>query len=176
MTRKNFSRLGKVTGAPGGPGAPCANDRRMGFTMAEMVVVLLIMAIMGAVAAPQWNDSLERLRVSNAANRIAVDLARAQSAAYTASTSTSVTFSVSSNKYVMSGVASPDRSSAPYVVLLKDEPCRSTLVSVWGRTDTQSITFNGYGQPNQGGEIVVAAGRFRKSVLVDAVSGNVVIP
>ena len=146
-----------------------------GFSLPEIVIVVLIMGVLAAVATPRFVSSLAKQRVAQAANRVAADLARAQSAAYGTSASKTVTFTVGTSQYLMSGVTSLKSSSGSYVVVLSDDPYSCTLVSVWGQTGTQDITFNGYGLPNKGGNIVVAAGGFQKTIVVDATSGTAVV-
>ena len=149
--------------------------RHDGFTLVELVIVLLIMSILIAVAAPRWSQSLQDIRVSNAASRIVADLSRAQSAAWNSSTSNTVTFTVSISRYEISDVASLGRRGSPYVIDLSDAPYTSRLVSVWDQSGTQTITFNGYGIPDRGGNIVVASGETQRVIVVDATSGTAVV-
>ena len=148
---------------------------RCGFTLIELAVVLLLLSTIAVVATPRWSASLQRLRVSNAANRIVADLARAQSAAYSSSASKTVTFTVRTSQYTVSGVTSLNLGTGPYVVDLTADPFQCSLMSVWGQTGTQTITFDGFGLPNRGGNIIVATTEFQKTVVVDATSGLAVI-
>lgn len=147
------------------------NVGRPGFTLLELTVVLLLISILAVTAAPNWTASLQRLRVSNAANRIVADLASVQSAAYGSSESKTVTFAVKSNQYTVSGISPLKLGAAPYVVDLSVDPIQCTLVSVFGQTSNQTITFNGYGVPNRGGNIIVSSGDLQKTIVVDPTSG-----
>lgn len=149
-------------------------EMRPGFTLGELLIVVIIISIVAAAAIPKWVATLQKQRASSAAMRIAGDLSRAQSAAYSTSTSKTVTFTTSTSSYTVSDVASLNRSSGTYTVLLADDPYRCTLVSVWGQTGTQTITFNGYGLPDKGGTIVVAANGLQKSIIIDASTGTAV--
>lgn len=149
--------------------------RSRGFSLIELVIVVLITAVMVAVAVPRWSESLQKFRAANAASRIVADLSLAQSAAYGSSTSKTVTFTVGSDQYVVAGVTPLNRSSGSYLVQLTEPPYQSTLVSVWGQTGTQTITFNGYGLPDKGGSIVVAAGGIQRIIVVDASSGKATV-
>lgn len=150
---------------------PHLRAKRQGFSLPELVIVVLITGITAAVAMPKFVDSLQKYRVNNAADRVVGDLARAQSAAYAASTSRTVTFTVATSQYQLANVTSVDHPSGTYLVDLSQEPYNSKLVSVFGQTGTQTITFNGYGQPSTGGNIVVAAGKFQKTIVVDPTTG-----
>ncbi len=148
---------------------------RAGFTLPEVLITVLMMSILSAIALPRWAASLQKQRVIQAANRVVADLTRAQSAAYGSSASKTVTFTVSTSQYLVSGVTPLNRASGTYIVVLSDDPYRCTLVSVWGQTGTQTITFNGYGLPDKGGNIVIAAAGIQKTVVVDAATGTAVI-
>lgn len=148
---------------------------RCGFTFLEMIIVLLLMATTAVIAVPRWSASLQKLRVSNAASRIVTDLARTQSAAYNSSASKTVTFTVGSSQYTVSALKPLTNSPGQYVVALSADPFQCRLVSVWGQTGTQTIIFNGYGVPNKGGNIIIAAGSYQKTVVVDATSGTAVV-
>jgi prepilin-type N-terminal cleavage/methylation domain-containing protein len=149
--------------------------QRCGFSLIELSIVVVIISVLAAVALPRWSDSLHSFRATNAANRIAADLALAKSAAYSSSTSLTVTFEVSAGQYTVEGVTPLNRSTGPYLIALADDPYRSRLVSAWGLTGQQSITFDGYGRPNTGGTIVVASGNSQKSIVVNANSGTAVV-
>ena len=128
---------------------------RCGFTFLEMIIVLLLMATTAVIAVPRWSASLQQLRVSNAASRIVTDLARTQSAAYNSSASKTITFTVGSSQYTVSDL--------------------KPLTNSPGQTGTQTISFNGYGVPNKGGNIIIAAGSYQKTVVVDATLGTAVV-
>jgi prepilin-type N-terminal cleavage/methylation domain-containing protein len=149
--------------------------RCSGVSLIEMVIVIALISILSAVALPRWSASLQLQRVNQAASRIVADLSRAQDAAYNTGTSKLITFTVGSSQYQVNGVTALDRPSGPYLVTLSADPYQCTLVSVWGQQGTQTITFNGYGLPDKGGNIVVAAGGLQKTIVVNAGTGSAVI-
>ena len=74
----------------------------------ELVIVLFITAILTAVAAPRFFESLSRYRVESAARRIAHDLRLARQHARTVSASQSVVFnSPSTDQYELTGLDHP---------------------------------------------------------------------
>lgn len=149
--------------------------KRRGLTMYELLATIAIMGGMSAMAVPKWSAYLQKQRLSLAASRVVADLARAQAAAYHSSTSQTMTFTVGSSQYTISSVKSLDLSSGTYTVVLSQDPYQCTLASVWGQAGTQTLTFNGYGLPNQGGSIVLTNGTLQKTIVVDPNSGLAVI-
>jgi type IV fimbrial biogenesis protein FimT len=58
-----------------------AHNNERGFTMIELLVVVLIAGILLVLALPAFNDMLERRRIEGQANELAIDLAYAKSEA-----------------------------------------------------------------------------------------------
>ena len=143
---------------------------RLGFSLIELVLVLVIIAVMAGVAAPRFSGSSMRLRAAAVAQRIAADLAAARGRARSLSTSQVVIFNLAANTYELPGLQSLDRSTLPYVVELSHEPYKATVVSAdFG--GTSQITFDGYGRPDNGGLVVVSVGQVLKTIVVDAQTG-----
>ncbi|WP_197169351.1 GspH/FimT family pseudopilin [Novipirellula galeiformis] len=172
MNRTAASRLSSGPVCCGGRGG---GRMRPGFSLIEVTIVMVILSIMVAVAAPRWVASLQRYRVANAANRLVADLKRAQLTAFRSSTTKTVTFDVSRGQYTLGDVKPLERPSGDYVVTLSEAPYKSSLISVWGGTGTQTITFDGFGIPDKGGNIIVASGNLERTITVDAISGTAVI-
>ena len=74
----------------------------------------------------------------------------------------------------MSGVAHLNDSAAAYSVLMADPPYRSTLVSADFGGDA-TVKFDGFGVPDSGGTVVVAAGGISVTVVLDANTGEAAI-
>ena len=62
---------------------------RSGFTLIELVMVLAIIGLITAIAAPRYAASLARYRAESAARRVAADLALARREAAASSSSRS---------------------------------------------------------------------------------------
>ncbi len=152
-----------------------AVQRRRGFTLAELVVALLLVGILAAIALPKWTNALRRQRLAMAANRIVADIHRAQAAAYASSSYRIITFVTGTHQYSISGLSSLESNSAAYNVRLGDEPYQCRLISVWGQTGTQLLSFNGYGETASGGNIVIAAGSDQKTIVFSAATGRAVV-
>jgi type II secretion system protein H len=152
--------------------------REKGFTLLEIVVVVLILSILTAVIVPRWASAVNQCYLDNAAKRIAADLAKAQSLAYATSKSQTVTFTPTANRYTIDGMADLDHPSSTYTVYLDRHPYQSSLYSV-DLPGAQPVTFNGYGQPvglpSGGGKIVISSGNLTHTITIDPATGTATI-
>jgi prepilin-type N-terminal cleavage/methylation domain-containing protein len=141
------------------------------FTLLELVAVLLVLAIVGAMAAPRFAEASGRQRVDAAARRIAADLALARRQARTAGAAQSVTFTPALNDYELAALQSLENSKDPYIVELDRAPYDATLYSAdfGGKVE---VTFDGYGVPDSGGTVEVRVGPFSRTVTLDIDSGE----
>jgi prepilin-type N-terminal cleavage/methylation domain-containing protein len=151
-----------------------ATNSRRALSLVELVIVVALISVLAGVALPKWAHSLQKQRAAQAARRLAADLNRARSVAYASSRPVTVTFAFSPPGYTIPGVK-PLHGSGIYSVNLADDPFRVRIVSVFGQTTPQTLTFSGYGQPSRGGEIVVAAGTAAATVSVDPDTGDAVV-
>lgn len=170
----NVVRIPRTEWPSGRDDRSIAVGTRRAFTLPEMVMVLLLISIIAATALPKWTSSLQSYRLSQAATRLVADLTAAQDVAYNSSSSRTITFTAS-NQYTVAGMTDLNRPTPNYTVTLSDDPYRCTLISVWGNTGTQTLTFNGYGLPDKGGQIQLGCGTLRKTVTVDAATGKAAV-
>lgn len=145
------------------------------FTLAELVVVLAILALLAALAVPRYAQAVGRSRLEAAANRLVADLSLARNRAAQRSRSLKVAFNVVSETYVIQGLADPAHPAAMYTVDLRQEPYRAEIVSADCGGD-ETIVFNGFGHPDSAAQIVLAVGGEQRSVHVDANTGAVSAP
>ncbi len=137
--------------------------------------MLLVLGTTAAIVVPRWSWQLAIYRADAAAQRIAVDLARTQSWAYSSSTARTISYNVGQGTYQIIGMTDPDRASAAYIVKLTDSPYIATLVSASFGGQAQ-VTFSGYGLPTSGvGTVVVQSGGVHRSIVVDADTGKATV-
>jgi type II secretory pathway pseudopilin PulG len=129
----------------------------------ELILVIVLVAIVSAVAAPRYASSASNYRASHAAKRLAADLELARQTARFNGTSVTVTFNASTHQYAMAGVKSLTSSSNTYTVYLLKEPYRASFTSLDAGGDT-ALVFDRYGVPDSAFSIVLGAGGFSKTV------------
>lgn len=157
------------------------NGRRPGraFTLVELVLVTVIVAIFASIAVPRYANFVAQQRADAAAGRIKTDLALARRQARFSSTARTVTFDVGADSYTLVGMEDPDHPAQTYQVNIAAEPYNARITSVDFNGDTQ-LTFDGYGTPVDtggtpvSGKVTVQAGDYQRVVTVD-VNGRIVI-
>ncbi len=143
---------------------------RAAFSIVELVLVLAIMGVLAAVAAPRYSASMANYRVTLAAHRVAADVALTQAAARAGSASRAMAFDVNNNQYTVSGVRALDGGGNVYTVRLAVDPYRVTLKNLvlTNAAANGTLTFNGFGVPDGGPTVVGVFGPYTRAVSVDA--------
>jgi type II secretory pathway pseudopilin PulG len=161
--RDSMARLPNGTSA-------CGTARA--FSIFELVVVLLIMSILTAVAAPAFFDSLLFHRVESAARRVKADLELARTRARLTSATQSITFANSG--YSLSNTASLDNPNAVYTVDLTKQPFALNSATA-NFSNAPIVSFDGYGTPSSGGTVVLTAKSHQCTVQLNGTTGGVTI-
>lgn len=156
-----------------GVAAFAARSRRA-FSLLELIVVLAIVAVLGAIAAPRYSFALQRYRLEMAANRVASDINLARSLARAKGSTATISFAPSTSTYAIAGLTSTDRASEAFGVDLSREPFGVTIQSV-DFAGTRTLTIKGYGVPTSGGTVHLTRGSLTKVVTVASGSGEVSI-
>lgn len=148
--------------------------RRHAFTLIELVIVLMILGIVAAAAAPRYQSALASYRADATVKRLAADLEMARRQAKRTSAGQTVEFYVVGDRYVFAGMADLDHPSQDYEVHLDDPSYVASLVSV-DFNGNSDVTFNIYGQPDNAGTVTIQSGGRQRQVAVDA-AGVITLP
>jgi len=167
---RNTGHAPRVTGH-----GPRATGHGRGFSLLEVLLVLAIIGVSAAVAAPRYALALGRYRADLAARRIVADLRLAQAHAKASSAPRTMSFSPAAGQYQLLNVPAPDGKPGDYTVVLSAAPYHAELMSVDFNGGTQ-VVFNGWGLPNAGGAVVVSAGSLQRTVVVEGATGRVSVP
>lgn len=141
------------------------------FSLLELTLVLVIVAILALVATPRFSGATQRSRLEAAAGRIVADLHRGRAEARRTSRSLTVTFDAGGDIVSAPDLPSLKRDGAGYSLELRDGPYQADLRSVDFGGDGE-VTFDGYGRPDSGGSVTVAVGDDERTVTLDAHTGE----
>ena len=157
---------------------------RSGFSYAEILIVILMVAVLWSVAMPRYASSTHRTRVEAASLEIVAAVNLARRLARTQGRSCQIAFDVPQQTYELIGVKHPHTPSADYRIALDEGFYPVELRSARfasGENSQTTLTFNIYGRPIVGsqplstGSIVVRSGEHQREVSIDAVTGRATV-
>jgi len=158
---------------------PSRNPRgQRAFTLVELMVVIVILAIAAAIVVPSLVSTTD-FQALSAARMIVADLQYAQDAAVTQQTPITVEFDTAQHSYALSnasGTLVHPMTKAEYVINFPDKRGFESvrLAAVFGSSDS-SVTFDVMGSPDQGGTITVLAGSFQYTIALAEGTGLVTV-
>lgn len=162
---------------------PCVAFQRSGFTLVEVVVVVLVVGILWSTALPRFADSTNQHRARAAAYRIAAELNLARHDAKTKGINREVDFGVPQNRYDLLGMMHPDKPSEIYRVNVDEGvfPVELLVADFANATTTNDkIKFDMYGRPSSdnqplvSGIVTVESDGATASVIVDPLTGKAI--
>ena len=161
---------------------------RIGYTMIETVIVMLVMGILAAVIAPKYRATAARYRVEAAARRLVADLSYVRTRAMMKGPVAEelVDFYPASEEYELVGSSDLNLAGNAYRVDFSKtaypvDLVSATFVNTDGNTNNQTVKFDVYGFPCSGtspvaplvsGEIVLAAGSETRTVVIHPLTGK----
>lgn len=145
-----------------------------GFSLLELVLVLAIMTILAAIAAPRYQRSLNRYRADLAAHRIVQDLKLAQATAKAKGTSQKVVISSGTETVVLTNLTDLDPHVSEYCTKLSESPYKANITSS-SLPSNNDIIFDGWGFPDSSGMVVLSVGSETRTITVDANTGEATI-
>jgi prepilin-type N-terminal cleavage/methylation domain-containing protein len=150
--------------------------QQTGFSLIEVMIVVVIIGAMATVAVPRYANSLARYRADAAARRITADLSLAQTAARQASTTRQVSFDTGNDTYQLPGVTPlhGPGDNLIYYVDLKESPYQAQITSATLGADAILI-FDGYGNPDSDGTVVIQVGTEQRQVVINAETGEATV-
>ena len=149
-------------------------QRSAGFSLIELVLVLTIISVLSAIAVPRYAGALARYRADAAARRVVADLDYARQRARSSSSSVTAAFLPGQDLLLITGTISMDDPSASWRTDLSGSPYRADITaSVFGADNT--VTFNGFGDPDTGGTVILTVGSETRSVVLDVNTGKAVV-
>jgi len=148
------------------------------FTMVEMVLVLVIIALVAGIAMPRFSQAIARQQLEGAVRRVTADLAYAQKRATQTSTPQTVMFDITSGIYVLNQTPDPNNASQTYMVDLTHEPYNATINNVEFKAAADAsgdpvVIFDIYGTPDSGGTLTITVGKKSTIMTLNAQTGKV---
>ena len=145
--------------------------RRKAFTLVELVVVLLIIAIGSAVAGPAYSRALQTHRVEQAALRVMADLRLAKRHAQLTSASIYVDFDLATHTITIRGIDDFEKFGQPNSISLSSDPYRTQIVEL-DFNGLQTVEFNGFGTAETLGSLRLQSGVAQKTVVINSESSE----
>ncbi|HPS54948.1 MAG TPA: GspH/FimT family pseudopilin [Sedimentisphaerales bacterium] len=151
-----------------------------GFTLIEMIVVIVILSIAAAMVVPMMS-SADDVQLRSGANKLAADLEYAKSMAISRGQQYTVVFDEAAESYQIedsSGaiIDHPIRKGSAYKEQFGGTSgLKKVGISDADFNDTDMVTFDSIGSPDNGGTVTLIAGGRTINVNVEAVTGYISI-
>jgi prepilin-type N-terminal cleavage/methylation domain-containing protein len=153
---------------------------RRGFTLVELLIVLVILSIVGLTAIPMMSSAAD-IQIRSATNMIAADIEYARSMAISRGQDYSVVFDKDADSYKIvdpngTVIQHPVKKGFTYEVNFRKESRLSRVdIASADFNGTQTVTFDCLGSPVNGGSVSLQAGAVTATISVEPVTGFISI-
>ena len=141
-----------------------------GFSLVELLVVLMIVGAVSGIALPRYSGALLRYRADLTAKRVAADFELARSYAKTNSTTITISFDAGAHTLRIPALPALNDASGTYEFRIDEAPYHARIVSA-SFNATPDVSFDMYGKPHSSGTVVIEAGGHVRTINVDADTG-----
>ena len=138
-----------------------------GFSLVELVVVMMLIAVAAAIAMPRYARSIQHYRVDAAARQVAHQLDFAQRQARATGKSVTVTFDTTGHS-----VQLLDSDSLLTNDTQLDEPPFQAALTAVVVANGGTLSFDGYGQANTTVTLTLAVGDLIRTVTLDTTTNK----
>lgn len=147
----------------------CESGRR-GFTLIELVLVLVIIGTIAGLALPAYSGAVARYRLQSAVHQLGVDIDRAAVHARATMTAVTVTFDPATHKVTFTNLPSSTNAAADHVLDLQAHPMGATIVSA-NFSGFEDYTISAYGLPSRGGTVVLGGAGTTRTLDINRSTG-----
>ncbi|MFP4354906.1 MAG: GspH/FimT family pseudopilin [Phycisphaerae bacterium] len=139
--------------------------RNPAFSLVEMVMVIVIIAVLAGLATPRISRAMVKYRAGRAARVVVSDLQRARAHALAEAKAVAIHFDLADSTIRIPSLPHPDHPALRYRNQLSAEPYRATIIEA-DFDSSPSVTFNGLGEPDSGGRVVVQCGDQQQTIIL----------
>ena len=150
-----------------------------GFTLIEILIVIVILAIAAMTAIPMMGSAAS-VQIRSAGNMIAADLEYAKSLAISKGQNFSVVFDEVAESYRIvdqdgSTISHPVKKGFDYVINFKNEGLGRVDISDADFDGASQVQFDYLGSPDKGGTVHLQAGTTTATISVEPVTGYITV-
>ena len=142
-----------------------------GVTLVELVVVVIILAILGAVGVPRLAGVMRRQEFDNIARRVMEDIRLARTQAIVSKASCRVLFEPDQHRYRIPEMVDRDHPSRAYVVPLDGSDASVSLAAA-DFAGAGTLLFSSLGVPQASGSVLLGNG-VEEAVITVSPTGRV---